>query len=459
MPANISLRLRSSLCGFALLSLWGGAFAKPTPEQAATLNGPKLSCTGAERAASKNGVAAFSGKWLDTWPGLTDPSAYTPGPYAAEKPLFTITTDNSAQYTDRLSEGQKAMLKQYGKAFRMPVYASHRDFRFPDLACAQTKQNVISAALTKTGLGLTGMQGGVPFPFPEEGLQAIWNVLATRHVFNETATIDTAGVFPNGSITWGKQRYITYSPYGDPKGPAPAEKNVAAYFYDLVLLPLRDKGQIGVGYQPLDFADGSTRVWSYNPGTRRLRQAPDIAFDYPVPPSGLHTVDDDHLFNGSPERFNWKLIGKRELYIPYHNFRINDPALKYADLLTAKTINPEFMRYELHRVWVIEGTLKPGLRHVYGRRMIYADEDTWLAHWADNFDTRGQLWRTGMVNYHYAPNAQAFHRGVTVFHDLNSEAYEAGYLVNEAGKNWWQLNRTDMSSKMFTPDAALRSGH
>ena len=436
------------------------AQAKPTPEQIAQLGGDKLSCIGAEKAGSKSGVGPYTGKWLESWPGLKDPKGYDPGPYAAEKPLFTITADNSAQYTDRLSEGQKALLKKYPKNFRMPVYASHRDFRFPDVGCAATKQNAATAQLTNKGLGLANaVGGGVPFPFANDGLQAIWNVIATRHVWNETAVIDIANVFANGKIAWGKQKYLTLAPSADPQGDGKVKDNIGAYFYNVTLLPLRDKGTIGVGFQPVDFSEGSTRVWAYNPGTRRLRQAPDIAFDYAVPPSGLRTVDDDHLFNGSPERYQWKLIGKRELYIPYNNFRINDPAIKYSTLLTPDTLNPDFMRYELHRVWVIEATLKPGVRHIYGRRVLYADEDTWLAHWADNYDARGQLWRAAFVNYRYAPDAQAFHRGVSVYQDLNSDAYEAGYLVNEAGKDWWRLNRSDMNVKMFSPEAATRGGH
>ncbi|MES2883977.1 MAG: DUF1329 domain-containing protein [Pseudomonadota bacterium] len=444
----------------SLLLLLPIAEAKSAREQIDQLDGDKLTCIGAERAGSKAGVAAYTGKWLDSWPGLKDPKGYDPGPYKDEKPLFTITAENSAQYADRLGEGQKALLKEYPKTFRMPVYASHRDFRFPDAGCAATKHNAAQAKLVNKGLGLVnGIGGGVPFPFAKEGLEAIWNVLATRHVWNETAVIDIANVFANGKIAWGKQKYLTLAPSADPHGDGKVKDNVGAYFYNVTLLPLRDKGTIGVGFQPVDFSEGSTRVWAYNPGTRRLRQAPDIAFDYAVPPSGLRTVDDDHLFNGSPERYHWKLIGKRELYIPYNNFRINDPALKYSTLLTPDTLNPDYMRYELHRVWVIEATLKPGVRHIYGRRVLYADEDTWLAHWADNYDSRGQLWRTAFVNYRYAPDAQAFHRGVSVYQDLNADAYEAGYLVNEAGKDWWRLNRSDMNVKMFSPEAATRGGH
>ena len=444
----------------ALLALVAApAWAAATAAQIAELGGPKLTCTGAERAGSKSGVAPYSGRWLDSWPGMKSAEGYDPGPYADEKPLYTVTAENMAQYAALLSEGQKALLAKYPKQFRMPVYPSHRDFRFPDEACAQTRANLTSATLKNEGLELVGLKGGIPFAFPGNGLEAIWKLIATRHVWNETATVDTADVFPNGSIAWGKMKYLTLAPGAEPGFQGPLKDNIGAYFLSTVLLPARDKGSIGVGYQPFNFRDGSTHVWAYNPGTRRVRQAPDIAFDYAIPPSGLRTVDDDHLFNGSPERYSWKLIGKRELLIPYHNFRINDPALKYKDLLTPYTLNPDTMRYELHRVWVIEATLKKGLRHIYGRRMIYADEDTWLGHWADNDDTRGQLWRTAYVNYRYAPNAQAFHRGVSVYHDLDAQAYEAGYLVNEAGKNWWRLNRRDLTPQMFNPNAAARGGH
>jgi hypothetical protein len=194
------------------------------------------------------------------------------------------------------------------------------------------------------------------------------------------------------------------------------------------------------------------------PGTRRVRQAPEVGFDYPVPPAGMHVSDEDSLWNGSPERYAWKLVGRKALLVPYHNFRINDPALPYAQLLTPRTINPDVERYELHRVWIIEGTLKPGLRHVYGRRVIYADEDTWLPLWSDSYDMRGELWRTAFVNWFYSQESNTFHRGVTVYHDLRAAAYEATYLVNESGAGWWRLNQKFPLS-MFRPESAARGGH
>ncbi|MFD2272781.1 DUF1329 domain-containing protein [Undibacterium arcticum] len=116
----------------------------------------------------------------------------------------------------------------------------------------------------------------------------------------------------------------------------------------------------------------------------------------------------------------------------------------YADILKTGHVNPDYMRYELHRVWVLEGTLKDGYRHQYAKRVMYLDEDTWHAVMSDNYDARGQLWRMAMVNYIYAYEMQAFQARVSVYHDLTSGAYMADRLNNErrekdAVERWWPL--------------------
>jgi hypothetical protein len=190
-----------------------------------------------------------------------------------------------------------------------------------------------------------------------------------------------------------------------------------------------------------------------------VREAPEVGFDYPVPPGGLRTVDDDYGFNGSPERFSWKLVGKKEFYVPYNNFKINDPTLKYSDLVKPHTINGDYERYELHRVWVIEGTLKSGVRHIYSKRTVYTDEDTWLTLTAENYDGRGQIWRVALINYFLSQESGLYHRGTSLYHDLASGAYEAGYMVNERGpEGWWRINQP-MTPAEFSPDAAGRGGH
>ena len=433
-----------------------GASAKVSAEKAAELDGPKYTCIGAERAGSKSGVAEYTGKWFKTWPGVTQPHGYEPGPYAAEKPLFTINAGNQAQYAARLTPGQKALLAKYPQSFRINVYPSHRDFRFADWVCDTTKTNAATAELLDEGMGTSGIGGAVPFPFPASGLEAVWNTINPHRAWTESVVTDIADVYANGTIGWGRNKFMSLNLMNDPVKRLPFTHPINAYFYTGYLLPEREKGSVAVGYSPNNFAKGRLMAWQYLPGIRRVRQAPEVCCDYPVPPAGLRTVDDDYGFNGSPERFTWKLVGKQELYVPYHNFRINDPALKYKQLMTPGSINPDYERYELHRVWVVEGTLKPGLRHLYSKRILFVDEDSWLTIMADNYDVRGELWRMTMVNYFYSQESGTFHRSATLHHDLLAGSYEANYLTNES-KNWWRLN-LPLKPAEFTPEAAARGG-
>lgn len=433
--------------------------AKVTPEKAKELDGPKLTCMGAEKAGSASGVAEYTGKYQGTWPGQTKPFGYEPGPYADEKPTLKITAANMAEHAQFLTEGQKALLKKYPQTYWMNVYPSHRDFKPADWVCDTVKKNAVTAEVKPNGLGITGTTGAHPFPFPANGGEAIWNIINPHRTSTESAVCDIADVYANGSIAWGRNKFMTYNPGLDPNKRGSFEDKINAYFYTGYLLPERDKGFVAVGFQPNDFTKDSTSSWQYQPGIRRVRQAPEVGFDYPVPPAGLRFVDDDYVFNGSPERYTWKLVGKKEVYVPYHNFKLQDPALKYKeDIIKPNTVNPDLVRYELHRMWVVEGNLKDGVRHSYKKRTLYADEDTWIAMWADNYDGRDQLWRTAFVAYFYSQEAKAFHRGASVYHDLTANAYEIGYMVNERGPDaWWRLN-LPMTPAMFSPEAAARGG-
>ncbi len=444
--------------GLGLGSLTAAASA--TPEEIAKLDSERYTCMGAERAGSDSGVAPFTGKWVGTWPGQTKPYGYEPGPYADEKPLFTITAQNMAQHEDKLTEGQKALFRLYPDAYRMNIYPSRRDFGFRPWVCDTVKKNAAEAKVVDNGLGIEGTTGAIAFPFPKSGLEAVWNIISPHRAWTEKAITDIANVYANGSVAWGRNKFMTMAPgnHPDPNQRGSFRDKVNGYFYTGYFLPERDRGFVAVGYQPNNFSNDATQSWQYQPGLRRVRQAPEVCCDYPVPPAGMRTVDDDYVFNGSPERYTWKLVGKKEIYVPYHNFKINDPELKYSELITPSTPNPDYIRYELHRVWIVEGELRQGMRHVYAKRRLYADEDTWLALWADNYDARGELWRVAFVNYFYSQESAAFHRGASIYHDLIAKAYEAGYLVNERGDDWWRIN-TPMTPALFSPQAAARGGH
>ncbi len=431
--------------------------AKVPADKAAELNGPRLTCSGAEKAGTADGVPEYTGKFKGTWPGVTGASGYEPGPYAGEKPLFSITAQNFSQHADRLTEGEKGLFAKYPQTYRMDVYPSHRDFAPPDWVCEATRKNAVSAEVIHDGKGVSGIGNGYLFPIPLSGLEAIWTVGNAAKVWTESCLCDIADVYVGGKVAWGREKFEVLSVMADPRRTTSLSDPISAYFYNGFLLPERYKGFVAVGWQPNDYVSSATTSWQYLPGIRRVRQAPEIGFDYPVPPAGFRTVDDDYGFNGSPERYTWKIVGKKEYYVPYDNFRINDPGVKYADLIKEGTVNPDYVRYELHRVWVIEGTLKPGVRHIYGRRVIYADEDTWLAGLADNYDARGQLYRVSLITFHYSQEAKSWHRGASIYHDLTGGTYEAGYLTNES-KQWWRLNQP-MNPNQFTPSAAAQGGH
>lgn len=444
------------LIGVCLTLCCGQASARVSADEAAKLDGPDLTCLGAEKAGTESGIAEYVGKWYKKWDDSLPDHGYVPSPYDDEAPLFTITGSNYEKYKENLTAGQIEMFKKYPQSFKMKVFQSHRDFKFVDWTCGLAKKNALEAEVIDNGLGLSGHSGIHPFPLPQSGFEAIWNVIKPHRAYTESVIHDTADVYENGAVSWGKSDFKTMNPGNHPTERRGLDIPVDGYFFVKTILPSRAAGEVAVGFQPNNYSEETTQAWQYNPGIRRVRKAPEVGFDYPVPPAGLRTVDDDYIFNGSPERYNWKLIGKKEIYVPYHANKVNDPAIKYSQLTTANTLNPDYTRYELHRMWVIEAELKEGVRHIYKKRRIYADEDSWLAYMSESYDNQDHLWRVNWVHYFYSQESGTFHRTVSLYHNLTSGAYEATYLSNESSR-WWRLDQP-MEIRDFTPSAALRAG-
>ena len=457
------MKATMTLVPLAMSMVMAGAALAKVPEAEADKLGKELTCVGAEKAGTKDGVPEYTGKWLGTPPGVQ----YTPhvgqhpvDPYAGEKPVLTITADNQAQYASRLSDGQKALLAKYPKAFRMDVYPGHRDFRLPDSACEVARKNALNAEITDGGLGIKGaVRGAVPFPIPKNGDEALMNNMFPNRAFNEDKTTDFANVLSDGSISWGRQRNKNLD-FGNL--PAEVGKPLEGKMADSLtttLLPERDKGSVSVSEEPVNFAKGKRLAWNYDPGTRRVRQLPEYGFDQPLGGSGgKMTIDSDRLFNGSPERYNWKLLGKREMYVPANAYKLHGKNVKYADLLKPGVPNPDYIRWELHRVWAVEGTLKEGYRHLYGKRVLFIDEDTGQAVMSDMYDARGSLWQYAFLNYYYGFDINAWQAGTAFYFDLNSGGYIAYNLFQERPVGP-VLNKGDMTPALFTPEAARSAGN
>ena len=198
-------------------------------------------------------------------------------------------------------------------------------------------------------------------------------------------------------------------------------------------------------------------AWVYNAGQRRVRRAPNVAYDGPGRASdGLRTADDLDGFNGAPDRYDWKLLGKKEMYVGMNTYRLNSRELDYGDIIMPGHINPAPTRYELHRTWVVEATLKEGERHVYARRLFYLDEDTWSIVLKDQYDGRGELWRVsqGQGIYHYDAEVPW---GAEVQNDLLSGRFLVTGLDNETNGRAYVWNLKAAASE-FTPQALRRSG-
>lgn len=428
--------------------LSAAALAKMSPETVARL-GRDLTPMGAIRAANDDGlIPEWTGSVIGLPPGISwdGPGTPLPDPYAGEKPLFTITSGNMEQYRKRLSPGQVAMFETYPETFRMPVYPGHREFAYADSLYAMVRYNAEHAELYNDNEGIRGYIGHATFPVPTTGAEVVWFTRTTGAFVTREGEYSDIAMFPNGTQSTRRSRFLQESPYADRNKPLSPEYEYprlgkyASYIMTYVTEPARDKGLITSIFEPLDYSENAREVWRYLPGSRRVRRAPTVGFDTPDGPGGLKTVDEVRGFNGSMERFEWTLIGREEIFIPYHNYRFDDPNVGYDVLLTRFHANPDYMRYELKRVWIAEAILKEGQRHLYGKRRIYVDEDTGLTAITENYDGRGELWKLVLFNNLYEFSGEAYVRRAQMYHDLRAGAYITERLVNDSSPLLFDVN-------------------
>jgi hypothetical protein len=280
------------------------------------------------------------------------------------------------------------------------------------------------------GNGLHDYARGIPFPLPTEGLEVMWNHM-TRYRGGSYERISSAAlVRENGATSYVRNQSLIN--FADTVGGLESGSNILFMFKSRVLEPARLSGEAVLVHEPIDQVAEPRSAWQYLPGQRRVRRAPMIAYDNSARYSnGLITADNIDGYNGAPDRFDWKLVGKQELFIPYNSYKIGSRDIKYDDVIKPNHVNQDLARYEKHRVWVVEATLKPGARHIYAKRRFYVDEDSWQIAQSDQYDSRGELWRSGELHA-----IQQYDHGFTynvleTSYDLISGRYYAGGLANE----------------------------
>lgn len=429
--------------------------AKVSAEEAAKL-GKELTPLGAEAAGNAAGtIPAWEG-------GITQPPAgysvgmHHPDPFADDEPLFVITAEISSDYADNLTPGQLAIFERYPDTYSMPVYQSRRSASYPDRIYDKTLENAVTATLTEDGNGVVDATQGVPFPIPNSALEVLWNHLLRYRGDSLQRVVGQAAPTVNGEYIPVVLNEEALFPYHQADATTESYGNTLVYFLQELIAPPAAVGNIVLVHETLNQAAEPRKVWFYNTGQRRVRRAPNTGYDTPgTGADGQRTTDQLDMYNGAPDRYDWNLVGKKEIYIPYNSYRIHSDQLTNAEIIQAGHINTEHSRYELHRVWVIEGTLKSGFTHVYAKRTFYIDEDSWQIAVADQYDGGGNLWRVSeahLMNYYEVPVQW---ETLTTVVDLQNGRYLVRGLDNEF--DMYRFD-TDLTPGDFRPERLRRKG-
>jgi hypothetical protein len=427
-------------------------------------------CHPVEPPAAESGLtpvgavqAGNSAGTIPPWTGgiTAPPASYRPGlhetdPFPDDVPLFQITAANAQQYAQHLTPGQRALLARYPDTWRMNVYRSRRSASYPDYVYDAIANNAGSARVILEGRGgVEGARISSPFPIPKSGVEVIWNHNLRYRGLRIDRSEGIAAVTRSGRYSLTVARQDWGIPYSAPQTTPFTQRypNVLLAIKSKVIAPALLSGDGTLVFETINQTTDPRKSWVYPRGLRRVIRSPLFGYDIPGGNSdGLRTVDDFALYNGPPDRFDWQLIGKREIYIPYNAYRLHGPRVSDEDIVRIGHINPDHARYELHRVWVVEGRLREGARHIYGRRVFYVDEDSWQIAVADSYDRDGKLWRVNeahALNYYTVP---VLWSTLEVYHDLLAGRVLVNGLDNQFSAHEFL---TDADPREFSPNALI----
>lgn len=445
--------------GALALTLLASSVMAAVSEQEAAQLGTTLTPLGGEMAGNAEGtIPAWTGG-LSTNAAAVDGKGFLADPFANEQPLFTITAANAAQYKDKLSAGQMAMLQRYPDTYKIPVYPTHRTTSVPAAIGEAAKVSALNTTAVDGGNGLQNFNASryYAFPIPKAGVEVVWNHVTRYRGGNTRRVVTQATPQTNGSYSLVKFEDEVAFPADMPDLDPAKGSNILLYFKQSVTAPSRLAGNVLLVHETINQVKEPRRAWLYNSGQRRVRRAPNVAYDGPgTAADGQRTSDNLDLYNGAPDKYNWELVGKKELYIPYNSYRIASADLSYTDIIKPGHVDQSLARYELHRVWHVRATLKDGERHIYQVRDFYIDEDTWQIAVVDHYDGKGNLWRVAEAHAMQIYDAKIPAYAFETLYDLLSGRYLVMGLTNEED-NPYEYG-TERSSREYTPAALRRAG-
>lgn len=395
--------------------------------------------------------------WTGGVTGNDVPGDYEPGkrltnPYANESPKFTITQANYKQYADVLTAGHRALFAKYPN-YRMPVYPSHRSAAFPQAIYKATLANQKRARLEDPD-SLAGAKLGFPFRQPKTGVEVMWNHRLRYRSNDIWSRTDETVVAADGGFKIKPRIEEVLFGYSNISKPADIGDNIIAYYLAYLEIDGRSDGLV-LAHETMNKRRGERRIWVGVPGLARLFRLPPVGYDNPRPGTeNLMFVDQIDMYNGSFDRYVWRLVGRKELIVPYNAYKLLDPKTRYSNLLKPNFPDPSNMRYERHRVWVVEATERGGEKHEFGKRVFYVDEDSWSILMVDNYDRQGNIWRfqEGHAVQYY--DLMLTYTAPVFIYDLKDGRYLATRLTNEAPGIFYNTNRFKVRD--FRPAAARR---
>jgi hypothetical protein len=431
------------------------AFALQVQAQPGRL-GQDLTPLGGERAGNAAGT-------IPSWEGgLAQPPAnyragmHHPDPYAQDAVLYQVNSQNLAQHQAQLPAGLQALLEKNPDYF-LRVFPTRRSAAAPQRIYDATRFNAQSAELISGGNGVDGVAAGVPFPLPQTGQEAIWNHIMRYRGEQIGFVTNQAAVLANGSYNLLKLERDIYFLYGR-EGVTPQDLDNTLFYYKYkVVAPSKLSGSALVVQETLDQVLAIRKAWRFSRGERRVRRLPMLAYDTLQPDTnGLATADQVDVYNGAPDRYEWQLLGKQEMLVPYNSYAVHQQGIPYDSILQRDTVNPQLLRYELHRVWVVEADLRKGFSHPYAKRRFYIDEDSWQVLTVDLYDKAGELiglQESHPISYYDVP---MFGSTLETIYDFKGKRYFVdGLDNNEPMYNF----KAQLSPRDFTPQALRREGN
>ncbi len=443
------MKLKHFLLSGFLVAGWAyGAHA-----QASQL-GTTLTEFGGIKAGSADGaIPAYTGG-INAIPGLPAGNATSgyPDPFASEKPVFSVTGANASQYAAMLTPGAQALLARYPD-YRIDVYPTHRTAQYPASVLANTVKNASSAQEIPGGNGVTGTYAGIPFPVPTDGYQVMWNSFLQYHPAYceqrfQNYLVDSSGAVTElGTIatSWTHQYY-----FPDQTG---LQTNFWAYYEVRYLSPAAEAGPTFLFQYPIDFTKNDDVTYFYSPGTRRVRLAPEFTYDTPISSyGGAIDYDEIDLFYGKMDKFDWKLVGEKEMIVPYNDYKM--AGTTESAVLGTHVLKPDGVRWERHRVWVVDATLKADQRHAFSRWTFYVDEDSWEVIASESYDHSNAIYKVGF-SYPWQDygegDATNFSHTFGIY-DLSRGSYELSYVQTD-GHGFYHCTTTPPNMSKYTAQA------